>query len=98
MSQSLRCCGHCGRSDVGSFFGGYSFADGHYLCHPNVAGRPDCYRLVTLYGHPPGHEGCDGELKTWEQERDEDGTRSLHLPEKVRTWATLLGWPRDVPW
>lgn len=51
-------CGHCGRDDVGTFFAGYSFADGEFLCHPNIYGRPDCYRLVTVYNHPMRHWVC----------------------------------------
>jgi hypothetical protein len=45
-------CGHCDRSDVGVFAAGYGALGGVPLCHPNVAGRPDCYRLVTVFGHP----------------------------------------------
>ncbi len=51
----LRKCGHCGREDVGSKeagFSGISVADGRFipLCHPNEAGRPDCYTLTTGLG------------------------------------------------
>lgn len=48
-----RRCGHCGRT-VGDYAGGWARdGAGVYLCHPNEAGRPDCYMLVTnsLYGH-----------------------------------------------
>lgn len=48
-------CGHCGATDVGTDEGGLATltVDGvhNYLCHPNATGRPDCYRLVTLYHH-----------------------------------------------
>ncbi len=46
-----RVCGHCGADDVGTYAAGWSRA-GRFLCHPNVTGRPDCYRLVTVFGHP----------------------------------------------
>lgn len=48
-------CAHCGRTcGGGDFEGGYG---GVYnakrelvqVCHPNVIGRPDCYRLITVY-------------------------------------------------
>jgi len=29
-----------------------------YLCHPNVAGRMDCYRLVTVYDHATPCGNC----------------------------------------
>lgn len=45
-------CGHCGRTDVGSYAAGSSAVGNQRLCHPNEAGRPDCYRLVTVYKHP----------------------------------------------
>ena len=47
-------CDHCGRI-CGDFAGGYSSVSGalwggtFQLCHPNEEGRPDCYRLVTVY-------------------------------------------------
>jgi len=28
------------------------------LCHPNEAGRMDCYRLVTVYGHETPCSNC----------------------------------------
>lgn len=54
MAISLRrdpACGHCGRTDLGTHAAGYGAIGRTRLCHPNVAGRPDCYRLVTVYGH-----------------------------------------------
>lgn len=52
-------CGHCGATDVGSPAAGYARGAittatgvvGATLCHPNETGRPDCYRLVTVYRH-----------------------------------------------
>lgn len=44
-------CGHCGAEAAG-----YASALGARLCHPDE-GR-DCYRLVTVYGHPLGCDGC----------------------------------------
>jgi hypothetical protein len=46
-------CAHCGRI-CGDFDGGFaavSDADASIVqvCHPNVIGRPDCYRLITVY-------------------------------------------------
>jgi hypothetical protein len=40
-------CGHCGRpcDDCLSTVNDVS------VCHPKEPGRPDCYRLVTLYRH-----------------------------------------------
>jgi hypothetical protein len=47
-----RVCGHCERRDVGSVEGGYGNAGGVALCRPSVSGRPNCFLLVTVYGHP----------------------------------------------
>lgn len=42
-------CGHCGRP-MGDMAGGYAIVkEGVRVCHPNVADRPDCYRLITVY-------------------------------------------------
>ncbi len=46
-----RTCGHCGRTDVGTYEAGYGGINDIALCHPNVSDRPDCFRLVTLYKH-----------------------------------------------
>jgi len=43
-------CGHCGRG-CGDYAGGRSSVQHVPLCHPNEVGRPDCYRLVTVYHH-----------------------------------------------
>lgn len=52
----------CGRT-MGDFAGGASsvsgsrYGDGkttYRLCHPNDPQRPDCYRLVTVYGETIG--------------------------------------------
>ena len=56
-SHTTHTCGHCGRTDVGTMAGGYGQArhpetrESVDLCHPSVPGRPDCYRLVTIYHH-----------------------------------------------
>ena len=45
-------CGHCWRT-MGDTEGGYGSYDRVPLCHPDEgANRPDCYRNVTIYGHP----------------------------------------------
>lgn len=48
-------CGHCGAMDVGTWAAGRSSIGPIALCHPRVdtpaGARPDCYRLVTVYGH-----------------------------------------------
>lgn len=44
-------CAHCDRI-MSNYAGGYSRGyKGEPLCHPNVSGRPDCYKLVTVFGH-----------------------------------------------
>lgn len=44
-------CAHCHRT-MNNFAGGSSKGhNGEPLCHPNAKNRPDCYHLVTLYGH-----------------------------------------------
>jgi len=44
-------CAHCSRL-MNNFAGGYSRGPtGQVLCHPNATGRPDCYKLVTVYNH-----------------------------------------------
>jgi len=44
-------CAHCLRTDVGTFQGGHTRVGSDRLCYPNVAGRPNCYNLVTEQGH-----------------------------------------------
>lgn len=44
-------CVHCGRSAL-DFAGGYARLDAEPVCHPNGPGRPDCFRMITVYGHP----------------------------------------------
>lgn len=69
MSGRHRRCGHCGTTDVGGYAAGAAAVGGIALCHPNEAGRPDCYRLVTVYRHPAADRGarcpCDGTLAYW---------------------------------
>lgn len=48
-SQAVPCT-HCGRL-AGDYAGGYAAVDGAVVCHPNEAGRPDCFRMITVYGH-----------------------------------------------
>lgn len=39
--------------------GGYSSDGETPLCHPDAGtGRPDCYRLVTVYGHVMSCSPC----------------------------------------
>lgn len=52
MSEVKRCA-HCGRV-CGDFAGGYAAVNNKHVCHPNAHGRPDCYRLVTVYHEPIG--------------------------------------------
>lgn len=40
-----RTCGHCGER-----MRGYASFRNKWLCHPDDG--LDCYRLVTVYGHP----------------------------------------------
>ncbi len=51
-------CYHCGQKcgDYEGGYGGITAKDGaiHATCHPNVPGRPDCYRRITVYGEPEG--------------------------------------------
>lgn len=53
-SPGPRQCDHCGRT-CGDVAGGYATVrlPGHKfsVCHPNGVGRPDCYRLITVYHH-----------------------------------------------
>ena len=53
-SPGPRPCEHCGRT-CGDVEGGYaSITLSHQridVCHPNGPGRPDCYRLITVYHH-----------------------------------------------
>ena len=43
-------CVHCGRS-CQTTMGGYASIGQQPVCHPNVPGRPDCYHMITVYGH-----------------------------------------------
>lgn len=49
-------CAHCGRV-MGDAAGGSGRVGDHRLCHPNEPGRPDCYVLVTQFGHDPSDCG-----------------------------------------
>lgn len=49
----MKTCAHCGLT-CGNYEGGYASLNFAPLCHPNAAGRPDCYRRVTVYGEPLG--------------------------------------------
>lgn len=44
-------CRHCGRI-MNDFAGGSAKVGPNPVCHPNAKNRPDCYKLVTVYGHP----------------------------------------------
>lgn len=60
-------CGHCGRP-MGDTQGGYAVVRNTRVCHPNMPTmkvlrsgtgtvsipRPDCYRLITVYGEVLG--------------------------------------------
>lgn len=46
-------CAHCGRP-MNDYAGGFGMSQGKPLCHPNEQGRPDCFRLVTVYHEPIG--------------------------------------------
>lgn len=43
-------CAHCGRK-CNSYEGGYASVGYSPVCHPNVAERPDCYHMITVYHH-----------------------------------------------
>jgi hypothetical protein len=45
-------CAHCGGAQRG-----YGMADTSPLCHIDDP-RQDCYRLVTVYGHPAPCQPC----------------------------------------
>lgn len=49
----IRKCDHCGEDQDG-----YSSltrgSKTYYFCHPDDPNKPDCYRLVTVYGEPIG--------------------------------------------
>lgn len=57
-ANPLRECAHCGQmcGDYNGGCGGVDDPDGNpvSVCHPNEPGRPDCYRLVTVYHQPLG--------------------------------------------
>lgn len=40
-------CIHCGRN----LTSGYGTVGYSRVCHPNDAGRPDCYHMITVYRH-----------------------------------------------
>ncbi len=52
LTREVGVCDHCGRTDMDVKKVGATFIDGALLCHPKVAGRPDCLRLVVEFGHP----------------------------------------------
>lgn len=39
-------CGHCART-----LGGWAKVNGLLVCHTDQRDRPDCYRMITVYGH-----------------------------------------------
>lgn len=66
-------CAHCGALDIGSFAAGYASVPGTnentqaLLCHPNIPGRPDCYRLVTMFNHEMPCHACQRLTKAHQQ-------------------------------
>ncbi len=57
-------CGHCRSQQVGS-----AAKDGTPLCHPDDG--PDCYRLVTVYGHALDGSCCADTPRPAELETEE---------------------------
>lgn len=49
-------CVHCGRLTQ-CLEGGWAYVGDAAVCHPNEADRPDCFRMITVYGH--GTRNCD---------------------------------------
>ena len=58
-------CVHCGRVTQCPA-GGWAYVGDVSVCHPNEAGRPDCFRMITVYGHDT--KDCDrcSQDKPWE--------------------------------
>jgi len=53
----MRVCGHCGQPLNGAATVPDATGDNYiWLCHASAG--PDCYRLVTVYGHPMPHPDC----------------------------------------
>lgn len=52
LTEGTGTCAHCGRTDVGSPAAGYATLNELLLCNPKASGRPNCFVLVTVYGHP----------------------------------------------
>lgn len=50
-AATVTLCAHCGRvtRDVA---GGFASIGSTPVCHPNTSDRPDCFRMITVYGHP----------------------------------------------
>lgn len=57
----METCAHCGRFCQNTT-GGYASVGQLSVCHPNVPDRPDCYHMITVYGHPT--VSCDRCAKT----------------------------------
>lgn len=65
-------CGHCGRR-AGEPGGasGWAKVNNLLVCHPNAADRPDCYRMITVYGHQiVACDRCTGD--PWEPLGDDE--------------------------
>jgi hypothetical protein len=58
-----RICGHCQRP-----IRGMGSVGGTFLCHPDDG--MDCYRLVTLYGHPMPCDRLDADRRYFESVDD----------------------------
>ena len=54
-------CRHCGRK-IRDWEGGWAAINGNPVCHPNSSDRPDCYRLVTVYGEELGSRQISNEV------------------------------------
>lgn len=75
-------CRHCER-ELGNFAGGYSRGfNNEILCHPNVGNRPDCYALVTRYGHPTP---CDS--PTCYENHDD---LMIYVNARTKNWFELI--------
>ena len=61
--ETPRICAHCREP-----MQGYATIGGRWLCHPDAG--LDCYRLVTVYGHPMPCFQCASTVRNEEETDD----------------------------
>lgn len=83
----METCVHCGRICHDPKGGYASVGPQLPVCHPNVPDRPDCYHMITVYGHQV--ENC---LRCTENPYAPLSSKELHdaMMESLRRFELIV--------